>query len=733
MLACMKMQAARRTIGLADQAVMEAERLLEAHRPAEAAGLLAKACPRHPRDARLLTLNGRALLALGQPGPAVGALFLALELQPGNAAAHAALGSALHDVQDLPGAMEHSLAAYSIAPTAAHATTLSCVLVALGHYAEALAVAEHAVVLAPNSIEGLVNRAIALEGLGRFPEAVLAGRRAVLAAPGHAVAHHNLAVTLLGLGQLTTEAWSHYGWRLHLRGTPAWLGQAVRWTGQDVQGRTVLLHAEQGLGDTLQFVRYAPLVAARGARVVLAVQAPLLRLLRRVPGVDHVVAVGSVLPAFDVVCPLLDLPGLFGTTLADVLPVLPYADPFPAWDDGIAALRVGLVWAGSPGFVDDRQRSLPVAALAGLAGLDGVQFYNLQMGQAPPATLDAIDLMAGVHDVADTAARIAGLDLVVAVDTAVAHLAATMGKPVLLLSRHRGCWRWLHDRADSPWYPTLRVIRQAAHGNWDAVVAQVRHEIEALVPQPRSRPSIPLARPAAPGPRACKACGTMAPALGHVDFGRTCEDRRRPSAPHSGTVVTYHHCPSCKLLFTGDFDHWTPDDFRVRIYNDGYADADPDYAGERPRAVAPVVAALLGPGGRNTAVLDYGGGDGALAALLRGDHGIPAQHYDPFARDGGVLPQLRYPVVTCFEVLEHTPDPRATIHEIAGLVEPGGMVVMSTLLQPREAGLAWWYVAPRNGHLTLYSAEALRTLWKEAGFDLTHHGDNLHVARHQLG
>lgn len=724
----------------ADRAVAQGQALLDAGHAEDAAVLLTAACQRHPGDARILALNGRALRALGRIGPAIGALFLAAELQPGDAAIQSALGDALFDHGDVQQAMVHCLNAFRLAPDAAHASTLSCVLIALGHYTEALVLADHALEQRPRCFEALVNRAIALEGLGRFEDAVHAGQSAVAASPGSAVARHNLAVTRLSLGQLTPEAWDLYEWRLLLQGKPAWLNAVTRWEGEDIAGRTILLHAEQGLGDTLQFVRYAPLVAARAGRVILAVQAPLARLLRAVPGVDHVVAVGGVLPAFDVVCPLLSLPRLLGTTLDSIPPALPYADDHAPWDDAAGpALRVGLVWAGSKGFSDDRQRSLPPAELMGLAGLPGVQFYSLQRheagGTALPPGLNAIDLMDGVQDFADTAARVAGLDLVIAVDTAVAHLAATMGKPVWLLSRFRGCWRWLLGRADSPWYPSLRVIRQERPNDWSGVVAQVRQDLAALARQPVARPAATVSRPSAFAPRPCKACGTPSPAMGSVDFNKSCEDRRRVALPLSGRAVTYHRCPACALVFTGDFDAWDHDEFRSRIYNEGYADVDPDFAGSRPAASAELIGALLGPACRGLDVLDFGGGDGALAALLASRHGMAAEVYDPFSPAHDVAPQRQYPLVTCFEVLEHTPDPRATLREIAARVQPDGIVVFSTLLQPgdfAQRGLSWWYVAPRNGHVTIYSAQSLRALWSDLGFQLISHGEGLHIAYRTL-
>ena len=278
----------------ADAVLTLGQALLSVGRTEEAAALLTAACRRHPGEACIFVLSSRALLALGRSGLAIGALFLAVELQPGDATIHAALAHALLDHGDVEQAMKHSLEAFRLTPDAEKASTLSCVLIALGHYNEALALADHALALRPDCFAALVNRSIALEGLCRFAEAMAAGQAAVSASPNSALARHNLAATHLALGQLTPEAWDLYEWRLLMRGDLAWFATTTRWDGEDITGRTILLHAEQGLGDTLQFVRYAPLVAVRAGRVILAVQPALVRLLRAVPGVDHVVAIGGV-------------------------------------------------------------------------------------------------------------------------------------------------------------------------------------------------------------------------------------------------------------------------------------------------------------------------------------------------------------------------------------------------------------------------------------------------------
>lgn len=465
--------------GNADALAGLAAALLADRRPNEALLALA-ACAGLPPEARLLRLNARALLAMGLTDPALGALHLAVALQPDDHAVHAELTAALLQARRDGEALLPALQAFRLAPTADNAVRLSCVLIGAGHLDAALEVTEAGLRADPACPEAMVNRSVALESLGRVPEAVAAARDAAAAAPANPVMRHHLGTTLLAAGALTAEAWDLYEAQLKLPGVPP-LPQARLWDGGPLDGRTLLIHAEQGLGDTLQFVRYVLLAAARGGRVVLAVQPTLLRLLQGTPGAAEVVPAGTALPAFDVFVPLLSLPRLFGTTLESVPSPLPYRAPRapgPMRELRAGKLRVGLVWAGGSVFADDQHRSMSAVAMDGLAGVPGVHFVSLQLGAAVlPA--GAEDGMAGVQDFADTAARVAELDLVIAVDTAVAHLAATMGVPVWLLSRHRGCWRWGHGQADSPWYPGLRLFRQSRPGDWDGVVQEVRAALRA--------------------------------------------------------------------------------------------------------------------------------------------------------------------------------------------------------------------------------------------------------------
>jgi hypothetical protein len=261
-----------------------------------------------------------------------------------------------------------------------------------------------------------------------------------------------------------------------------------------LEGRTLLLHSEQGFGDALQFIRYLPLVARRGARVFVECQEALQRLVQTMSADSTVVARGRPLPPFDVHCPLLSLPRLFATDLASIPRDVPYlhADAAEAgvWRerlaDASASLKVGLVWAGRPTHANDRNRTMKLAGFAPLARIPGVRFVSLQKGDAaaeaksPPEGMELSDPTEELHDFADTAALVAALDLVIAVDTSVVHLAGALGKPVWVLLPFAPDFRWLLGRSDSPWYPTMRLFRQQRAGEWDYVIAEVRSQLEAL-------------------------------------------------------------------------------------------------------------------------------------------------------------------------------------------------------------------------------------------------------------
>jgi hypothetical protein len=331
---------------------------------------------------------------------------------------------------------------------------------------------------------------------GRYNEAIAAHDRAVALNGNNPRFRVNRAVALLKAG-LWKRAWEDYEARLDLPNAPrvdrVRLMPSLR-PGDSLEGKTVLALHEDGFGDTLQFLRYLPLLAELGARVVACVPASLARVLRAIPGVAEVVTDFRRLPAHDLVCPMFSLPRVFGTTVGTIPPVPAYVPPADLLEHWVGrlppGLRVGLVWAGQPrptlpgfGAVDAR-RSAGLAAFAPLFDVPGLAFVSLQAGAAArqprPAGITLADPMPDVGDFADTAAIIAGLDVVVSVDTSVVHLAGLVGKPVFMLDRYDGCWRWLSGRSDTPWYPGLTIFHQAHPSDWTEVMSRIAATLQVM-------------------------------------------------------------------------------------------------------------------------------------------------------------------------------------------------------------------------------------------------------------
>jgi hypothetical protein len=360
-------------------------------------------------------------------------------------------------------------------------------LLKLNRPEEALAAYDRALKIVPHNAQLLTNRAVALRRLDRPQEALMSAARALVEKPDFAQARFVAGVTRLTLGDFAA-GWRGYEARWDVGALASQRRDfAVRqWRGEPIAGNTVLLHAEQGFGDAIQFMRYAPLVAARGAEVVLEVRRDLMRLAASLPGVATMVAYGDALPPFDWHCPLLSLPLAFATNAASIPADIPYLAPA---DDDVAEWRarlpqgrplVGLCWSGERGYENDINRSMAFAALAPLLEVPGVQFVSLQrdVREADAALLagrsDVLTIGRQCADFADTAAAIAALDLVISVDTAVAHLAGAIGKPLFVLLPFAADFRWLRERSDSPWYPTARLFRQPSFGDWASVVRAVR-------------------------------------------------------------------------------------------------------------------------------------------------------------------------------------------------------------------------------------------------------------------
>ena len=468
-------------------------------RPDAAAEVFRRGLALTPDDPDALNNLGVALGEAGQASAAVSTLSGVAAQTPAQPEAHFNLGHALRQSGRMDEAIAALQRAIALRPDYAEAhSNLGNVLREAGRLDEALAALRRAIDVRPDYAEGYLNYAIGLHDLGRLDESLAATRKALELRPEDPEAWHHLGMLHLLRGEFE-PGWKAYEWRFRTQQARAYTRHFAQpqWDGEDIAGRTILLHAEQGHGDTMQFVRYAPMVAARGARVMLEVQPPLKRLMGSVEGVAQVLAAGEGVPAFDMHCPLLSLPRAFGTLVGTVPAHVPYlaADPasVAAWRLRLAALpglKVGLVWAGGARphqahlAIIDRRRSMRLAQFAPLAAVEGVSFVSLQKG--PPAAEAAGGGGLGLHDwteeltdFADTAALVQALDLVISVDTAVCHLAGALGRPVWMLNRFAPCWRWMGQRDDTPWYPTLRQFRQEQPDEWSPVMARVVRALAA--------------------------------------------------------------------------------------------------------------------------------------------------------------------------------------------------------------------------------------------------------------
>jgi len=418
---------------------------------------------------------GLMLHRLGRPQEAVAHYRRAIELKPDFAEVHSNCGCVLRELGDLPGALSHFT---------------------------------HAIEHQGDFIQAYSNRGAANTELGRYAEALADYDRALELMPELPAAHCNRSYVHLVNGNLAA-GWADYEWRMKVPTSslarenrvfnrPLWRGDS------SLAGKTILAYSEQGFGDTIQFCRYAGKLAAAGARVVLEVPAELVSLLESLPGVSHVLARGAGIPDFDCHIPIMSLPCAFRTTLETVPADIPYLKPDRQkvlfWSGLLGArrnLRVGLVWSGGlrpdqpEVWAVNRRRNIALQRLAVLRH-PKIDFYSLQKGQPAESELAElqrqnwdgpmiIDHTSRLRDFSDTAAFLSQLDLVISVDTATAHLAGAMGKPVWMMNRYDTCWRWLLHRRDTPWYPSFTIYRQRTVADWDGVIDQVRTALGRLV------------------------------------------------------------------------------------------------------------------------------------------------------------------------------------------------------------------------------------------------------------
>lgn len=483
-----------------------------------------------PGFARAWFNRGNALIDLGRTEDAVDSYRRAATLTPAGGEIHFNLGTALLGLGRAEAAIAAFDAAIAVHPEAFDAlVNKGNALRQLGRHEEAVAVYARAVGLRPAAAEAYNNMAAALLDLGRTAEAVKCFEQAVERAPAVALFHLGLAGAWRKSGQLAAAlasfdravelepenvearsgrslcrllhgelaaGFAEYEWRWRSDDLaasapafpqPLWLGEP------SLAGRRILLRWEQGLGDTIQFCRYARLLGARGAHVILVVQPPLLQLLTRLEGSGELLAEGQPLPAFDYHCPLLSLPLACGTDLANIPAAPRYIHPDPArlavWQARLGpprAPRIGLAWSGRPEHKNDANRSLALADLLNAlpAGLELVVLQK-DIRRADRAVLDAHpeirEFSGQLGDFADTAALCEEMDLVISVDTSIAHLAGALGRPLWLLLPFVPDWRWLMDRDDSPWYPTARLFRQAVAGDWQTPLTGVRRQLQDIL------------------------------------------------------------------------------------------------------------------------------------------------------------------------------------------------------------------------------------------------------------
>ncbi len=444
--------------------------------------------------------RGNALESLALTDEALAAYEHAIAIRPELAQAHFNRGNVLHKLGRGPDALTCYTHAISAHPGYVEAwNNRGNILRELKRPDEALADYERVLALKPDYVDAWLNRGIVLNALGLRDDALASFEHVLALRPDHPEAHYCIALHRLMHGDFT-RGWAEYEWRWKASDAeaapvfpqPPWLGH------EDLADRTILLHAEQGYGDTLQFCRYVHLVADRGARVVLQVQPPLASLLTRLSGPAQVIAQDDPLPPFDLHCPLMSLPLALGTELSSIPAEIPYLSvdqaKTSAWRARLGETntpRVGLAWSGRPTHRNDMNRSILLAELAPLfasgAGFTSLQKEVRNEDQESLASTPALRHYGKhLHDFADTAALIACLDLVITVDTSVAHLAGALGKPVWILLPSDPDWRWMLGREDSPWYPTARLFRQTRAHDWNDPISNVAVALREFFHQTRS-------------------------------------------------------------------------------------------------------------------------------------------------------------------------------------------------------------------------------------------------------
>jgi tetratricopeptide (TPR) repeat protein len=488
---------------------------VQTNRPADAEPILRRAIAANPNSPDSLFNLGLALGAQNKWPQAAEAFTQSISLRPNYAPAHTALGNALRNLRKFEEAIAASRRAVELQPDVpGYWSNLGIAIQATDRYPEAIDAFRHALAVNPNYPDGWCNlsnalllnrqpeesleacrRAMALredfpdiyvnlgntlQALGDYKGALAAFERGLTLSPTAEKLHWNISLLLLLLAQYQ-RGWQEYEWRRRVpefKPTTAHFNRPL-WDGRHLAGKKILIHCEQGFGDTIHFARYLQPVAARGGKIIFHVQPPLKRLMAYIPDIQ-IVAFDEPIPSFDVHCPLLSLPHVLQNP--NPFSPGPYLHAPAGKSDG--KFKIGLVWSGKthiPG------RSIPLSMLASLAD-PRVQFHSLQVdaaavreAQSPPPGMDLIDEAPNIRDFSDTAALMNQFDLIISIDTAAAQLAGALGRPTWVLLKFVPDWRWLQDRSDSPWYPTARLFRQKVLGDWSAPVAEMAAELKKLL------------------------------------------------------------------------------------------------------------------------------------------------------------------------------------------------------------------------------------------------------------
>jgi Flp pilus assembly protein TadD len=439
-----------------------------------------------PSAVRAWFLLGANCQLRGRLEEAVASYREAVRLEPGHAEACNNLGVALHALRRNDEALDVLRHALAIAPDYAEAhNNLGNALRERGEFVAAETRYRRALELKPDYAEARHNLGNAFKSQGRLAEALACYDRALAIRPDMAQIHLSRALAWLETGDFE-RGWPEYEWRLKCPQFAIPHLPQPRWDGRPLDGRTILLYADHGLGDAIQFIRYAPMVKDRGGRVIVVCRAPVARLLATCAGVDMVVVEGAPIPDCDVYAPLMSLPGIFGTDASSLPANVPYlsADPdlIETWAEGLALsddLCIGIAWQGNPGHARDHLRSFRLERFEPMSRRPGVRLYGLQKGQGSEQIAElagrftVVELGSRLDDLMDTAEVMMNLDLVISADTAVAHLAGALAVPIWVALPFEADWRWMPGRDDSPWYPTMRLFRQHRWGDWDDVFARI--------------------------------------------------------------------------------------------------------------------------------------------------------------------------------------------------------------------------------------------------------------------